>query len=109
MTAGETLSTGRLVILDAGTVKYFQPSNPLHAGRAYGVTLTSATIGNSVNVQLSGELTDAAFSFATDSRLWAGANGRIYDTIQAGIIQKAGVSSGANKMKIDFSIQIVTI
>ncbi len=109
ITAGENLSAGRVVIVDAGTAKYFQPGTALHAGRAYGITITSATIGLPVDVQLSGELTDAAFSFAADKMLWVGANGRIYDTPQTGIVQKAGISSGTNKMKIDFTIQMLTI
>lgn len=106
--AGENLSAGRVVIIDGGEAFYFQPSDPTHAGRAYGLTTTSATTGNDVTLQLLGEATDAAFSFSPNSTLWVGADGEIFDTVQAGVShQKAGISSSANKLKLDFSVQIV--
>lgn len=108
--AGENLSSGRVVIIEGGEAIYFQVSNVLHAGRAYGITTTSALTGETVNLQLIGEASDVAFSFAADSVLWVGADGEIFDTFQAGpAVQKAGVSSGTTKFKIDFAVQIIAI
>lgn len=107
--AGQNLSAGRVVIIDSGAVWYFQPSDATHAGRAYGVTVTSASIGNDVDVKIMGQVTDAAFSFSTDSTLWVGADGEIFESPQPGILQKAGISSASDTLKIDFSIQIMTI
>jgi hypothetical protein len=107
--AGENLSSGRGVIIDGGEAFYYQPSDDTHVGRLFGITITSATAGNDVDVQISGEITDAAFSFAADSVLWVGADGEIFDTVQSGNTQKAGMSVGADKMRIDFSIQIITL
>lgn len=106
--AGENLSTGRVVIMDGGVAMYFQPSDISHAGRAYGVTASSATAGNDVDVQTLGEVIDAAFTFAVDKLLFVDDDGEIVDTVPAAIVhQKAGVSIGVDRMKIDFSIQAI--
>jgi len=105
--AGQTLSTGRVVIIEDGAVFYFQHTNEAHQGRAYGVTITSAsTIGADVDVQLGGERADVSFNFTANKVLWVGANGVVFDSLPAGgvIIQKAGVSAEDRRMLIDFSI-----
>ncbi len=108
--AGENLSSGRVVIIESETAFYFQPADPTHAGRAYGITTTSATTGSDVILQLSGQVQDAAFGFAADSVLWVGADGEIFDAPQAGVSkQKAGISVGIDKMQIDFTVQIIAI
>ena len=108
--AGENLSSGRVVVIESGSALYFQPSNILHVGRAYGITTTSALSGANVTLQLVGEVSDSAFSFSVNSRLWVGADGEIFDTVQPGVShQKAGISSSTTKMMIDFSTQIVQI
>lgn len=109
-TAGENLSAGRVVIIDGGAAFYFQPSNSVHGGRAYGMTKTSATAGNTVTVQRDGVLTDAAFSGFSDEPLYVGTDGELQTAWPvSGLIQKAGVAAGGNKVKIDFSIQIQQI
>jgi hypothetical protein len=105
--AGENLSTGRVVIIDGGEAFYFQPSDTTHQGRAYGITVTSATEGNDVDVQVGGEVQDAAFTFAADTPLWVDDDGEIINTQPAlTLIQKAGVASAAQKILIDFSINV---
>lgn len=107
-TAGQNLSTGRVVIIDNGEAFYFQPSNTAHQGRAYGITITSATQGANVDVQISGERADAAFSFTADTPVWVDADGEIVNTqpVTGALIQLAGVASGAKKLVIDFSLSI---
>lgn len=105
--AGETLSTGRAVIIHSGAAFYFQHTDVLHHGRCYGVTVTSAsTVGADVDIQVGGERSDAAFTFTANKVLWVGANGVISDTLPVGgaIIQKAGISGEDRKMVIDFSV-----
>ena len=107
--AGENLSTGRVVVIDGAEAFYFQPDDLTHVGRAFGVTVTSATVGNDVDIQVSGIVQDAAFGFADDMLLWVDADGEIVDTQPSGtsIIQKAGVSAEDKKMRIDLSICIL--
>lgn len=107
--AGENLSTGRVVVIDGAEAFYFQPDDLTHVGRAFGVTVTSATVGNDVDIQVSGIVQDAAFGFAEDMLLWVDADGEIVDTqpSDTSIIQKAGVSAEDKKMRIDLSICIL--
>lgn len=107
--AGENLSAGRVVVIDNLQAWYFQNTNATHAGRAYGVTKTSATAGNDVTIQVQGTITDAAFNFTADRIVWIGADGEIFDVqpVSGVIVQKAGVAVEDKKMKIDFSIQIL--
>lgn len=106
--AGQNLSAGRVVVIDGGEAFYFQPLNAAHIGRTYAITTTSATTGNDVTLQQVGEVVDMAFGFAVDSILWVDDDGEVVSTQPTGklVIQKAGISSGLNKMKIDFSVTI---
>lgn len=108
--AGEILSAGRVVIIDGGQAFYFQPSNPAHSGRAFGITTTSATAGNNVSIQAIGEATDASFAAFADVPLYVIDDGELSTTWPAsGLLQKAGFGTGTNKVKIDFSIQLTQI
>lgn len=108
--AGETLSAGRVVIIDGGQAFYFQPSNPAHSGRAFGITTTSATTGNNISIQAIGEATDASFAAFADVPLYVIDDGELSTTWPAsGLLQKAGFGTGTNKVKIDFSIQLTQI
>lgn len=106
-TAGETLAAGRVVIIDADEAFYFQPSDTTHQGRAYGITVSSASLGASASIQIGGEITNAAFTFGADAPLWVYNNGIIVDTAPAvTILQSAGASAGNNTMRIDFSFSL---
>lgn len=106
--AGENLSSGRVVIIDGLKAWYFQNTDASHAGRAFGITTTSATAGNDVSIQVSGVRQDAAFGFTADRIVWAGADGEIFDTIPlTGSLQKAGVACEDKKLLIDLSLHIL--
>lgn len=105
--AGQTLSTGRAVIIENGDAFYFQHTDPTHHGRCYGITITSASsIGADVDIQVGGVRADAAFTFVANNVLWVGANGVISDTLPVGgvIVQKAGISGEDRTMLMDFSV-----
>lgn len=103
--SGQALSTGRVVIIDDDTAIYFQPSVAAHAGRAIGITKTSASAaGQLVTVQISGIIADPAFTFTPDSGLYAIANGQITSNKPStAAVQYVGVSTAANTMKIEFT------
>ena len=108
--AGENLNAGRLVIIASGSAYHFQPGTPTHAGRAFGITRSSALTGADVTIQPFGVVTDSAFSALTETTVWAIANGQVSNTPPAsGIVQKVGVYLGSNKLLIDFTQQIVLI
>lgn len=101
-TAGENLSTGRIVVIDAGQAFYFQPTNPAHAGRVYGITKSSASLGGSVTVQFTGDTSDPAFSFTADSGLYAIADGVITATKpSSGTIQYIGTAISATRIRLE--------
>lgn len=106
LVAGQNLSTGRVVIVDAGKAWYFQNTDAAHHGRAYGITTTSGTTNGTVTVAISGIIEDSAFGFAADTVLWVGADGEIFNAqpVTGVIFQKAGVAGAAKKVKIDFSL-----
>lgn len=106
--AGENLSSGRVVVIDGGQAIYFQPSDPTHAGRAFGVTTSSALSGNNVTIQIAGEITDGGISATADAAAWVTTNGQISGTAPAsGLLQQAGMGITATKIKIQFSSLIV--
>ena len=107
--AGENMSSGRVVIIDGGQAWYFQPSDSTHAGRAFGITKTSASIGNDITIQRDGTITDAAFSAFSDEPLYVGTDGELQTTWPSGLLQKGAIALGSNKIKIEFSIQIQQI
>ena len=107
-TAGEALSSGRVVIIDGGEAFYFQPGTAAHAGRAFGVTATSASVGNPVNIQIGGEITDAGIAATADAVAWVGSNGQITATAPtSGLLQQAGMGITGTKIKIQFNSIII--
>lgn len=106
--AGEALSAARVVIIDGGEAFHFQPSDPTHQGRAYGITTAAASAGADATIQIIGEMEHASFTFAADSILYVYNNGVIVDTDpDLAVMQVAGVSAEGDKMRIDFSISIL--
>ena len=109
-TAGENINAGRLVVIESGAAWYFQISDPAHAGRAFGISKSSATTGNTVTIQPSGIVTDAGFSSLSQTPVWAIANGQLSNTRPStGNIQKVGLYIGSNKILIDFTTQIIKL
>jgi hypothetical protein len=105
--AGEVISAARVVIIEGGEAFHFQPSNVAHQGRAYGISTAAAVMGATTTIQVGGEMTNAAFTFAADSILYVFNNGIIVDTDpNLALVQLAGVSAGANTMRIDFSVSL---
>lgn len=105
--AGEVIAPARVVIIEGGEAFHFQPSDVTHQGRAYGISTASAAIGADATIQIGGEIEHASFSFSADRMLYVFNNGIIVDTVPSlALTQLAGISSGSNKMRIDFSISI---
>jgi hypothetical protein len=106
--AGQNLSAGRCVVVENGEAFYFQSGDVSHAGRACGITISSAMIGELVSVQKTGWVEDVSFVNFDAKLLWVGADGELQDTVPTtGVLQKAGIGVGNNKMVIDFSQQII--
>jgi Protein of unknown function (DUF3168)/Uncharacterized conserved protein (DUF2190) len=107
-TAGETMSSGRAVVIEGSEAFYFQPANAAHAGRVIGVTTTSASAGNDVTIQIMGIITDAAYTFNPDLPVYARTDGELFNTPGAsGISQYMGVATGTDTLMINIGLPIV--
>lgn len=101
--AAQNLSAGRCVVLSGGQASYFNPSDPTHAGRAYGITKASATTGGNVLIQIMGEMSDLAFSLTANAAVYVTSNGQLTSTRPtSGLIQYAGIAVSSTKIKVDF-------
>lgn len=78
--AGQTLSALHVVYeAGDGTVFRLDPSDDDHIDRLLGVTITAADEGAPINVQRSGQLDDASWSW-TPGRVWLGQSGALTQT-----------------------------
>lgn len=106
--AGESLSSGRVVVIEGGEAFYFQPTIASHAGRAFGITTSSAISGNNVTIQIGGEVTDGGISATADAVAWVGADGTISTAApSSGLLQQAGIGIASTKIKIQFNSLII--
>ena len=108
--AGETLSGGRVVIIDGGKAFYFQPSNVAFYGRAFGVTTNAAIINTEVTVKMLGIMDWPDNNLTPGAVYFSGANGAL-TTNPTGltIVQRIGHAIATNKLKLSFDLNIVTI
>jgi len=110
VTAGQNLSAGRLVVITAGEAFYFDPTNVAHYGRAFGVTVSSALIGQVATVKQNGTVQDAAFSFSADAPVYVGPDGELSTTPPAyGMIQLVGTAVAADTLFINILSSILRV
>jgi hypothetical protein len=77
--AGETLSALRAVYELDGVVRYLDPQDSDHIDLLLGLTLTAATPGAPVNIQRSGPIDDAGWSWIPGP-VWLGPAGTLTQT-----------------------------
>lgn len=77
--AGETLSALRVVYELDGQVFYLDYRDEAHIDLMLGMTLTSASDGDAINVQLAGAIDDSGWSW-TPGPVWLGAAGALTQT-----------------------------
>lgn len=75
-TAGATLSALRAVYELDGVVRYLDYRDADHVDLLVGVTITSGLIGEPVNIQLVGPLTDAGWQWVPGP-VWLGSQGQL--------------------------------
>lgn len=77
--AGQVLSALRIVYEQDGLVYLMSPADADHIDQLLGITLNAAGAGDELNVQRTGELNDASWSWAP-GRIWLGAAGSLTQT-----------------------------
>jgi hypothetical protein len=108
--AGETLSGNRVVYIEGGKAYYYDPSNTALYGRCLGITTGAALVEAAVTVQLGGVMEWTDTPLTPGSLYYAGLSGQL-TTNPTGItvLQRVGHAIATNQLKIDFSLNVVTI
>lgn len=101
--AAETLSGNRAVYLTPVGVRLADPASGVTA-EVLGITTQAALSGESVNVQIKGELSEGSWSFIQGSRLWLGVSGTITQVIPTGATQ-VELGTALEPTKIFINIQ----
>lgn len=107
--AGETISALRVVYEIDGRVFYLDAGDAEHIDLLLGITLTAAGTGETVNVQRSGAIDDAAWSWQP-GRVWLGSDGSLTQTPPAdgfAVLIGAAVSATRITLNIQDAIQLV--
>jgi len=79
VTAGEALGGHRAVVVANNEAFYADPSSPSQAGQYVGITSNAAQLGDPVQVNFTGEMTESSWSWAPGS-IYVGANGTLTQT-----------------------------
>jgi hypothetical protein len=110
MTAGEAISALRVVREVEGAVLLLDSNSLSHAHQCVGVALTAAANGQSLDVQLSGFLTDLNFSWTVGLPVYAGANGHLTQIVPSGSAAfslRIGVAVSSDRILIQIQRSII--
>lgn len=108
-TAGQNLSSGRIVYMNSGKAYYYDPSDSNLAGLVLGITKTAALIDTEVLIQLSGVFEETGLGLTPDAKYFIGSNGTLTtNLIGLLVVQQAGVSIDTNKLNINFYSPFIT-
>lgn len=99
--AGENInSTVPVVTDDQGRILKASNLNPNHAGRVFGITVSSALAGETVNIRMLGLLESPTWTF-TVGTIFLG-DGVVTQTVPAaGFVQILGIAHTPTKISID--------
>jgi hypothetical protein len=100
MTAGENLSGHRAIRSHLGLAYYCNALDTAHAGTAIGVSTGAALVGDPVNVQTLGNLTEPSWDWR-DGLVSVGENGQLTQTITGVFMQQIGVAVNQTELNIN--------
>jgi hypothetical protein len=102
-TAGEITSALRVLYEQGGQVYALDYRDTAHIDLILGISLTAAAAGQPLNVQRSGVLDDAGWSW-TPGRVWLGANGALTQTPPVdGFDVLIGTAVSATRITLDIT------
>ncbi len=107
MTAGENLSALRVVMPSPSGAIYADASSIL-TSKLLGITTTSATAGQAVQVKVSGIVSDALWSWVPNDTIWLGSNGMLTSIPpSSGVAARVGIAMTATSIAIQIHQPIV--
>lgn len=108
-TAGETISSGKIVYTLAGKIYNFDPADASLYGRAFGLSKTSAVLNGAIDIQWSGKFYEAGLGLTQDEIYFAGTNGLPTTNITGfNLIQPIGFARDSNTLMINFTTAFLT-
>lgn len=109
-TAGENISGGKVVHIKDGKIYHFDPSDESLYGAAIGISNTSADVGTSVTITVTGNFVEVGLGLIPDTDYYAGAGGiLITDPTGLKVTQLVGRSVDSNTIFINLQLPIITI
>jgi len=110
MVAGENINAYQAVAVHADGFAYkADAANTADADRVVGIAITSATLGNSLEVQQVGEIDNNGFLFVPGAWVYLGTGGALVQTPNAGAFElPLGVALSASKLEAQIGLPIIT-
>lgn len=100
-TAGEDISGHRVVRVSGSTAYYADSGTPSHINTVVGISTGAAASGNTVTVQVSGELTEPSWTWSPGA-VFLGVSGQLTQTPPAtGLFLKLGKAMTPTTLLID--------
>ncbi len=107
--AGEIINGDRLLVNISGLAYMFDPSDAAHYRKAVGISKTSATLGNPVEI-ITNEQIATGLSLTSGDAYFGGSTGTLTNTAPAtGISQFIGVALTSTNLLINIQIPITKI
>jgi len=108
LVAGETLSALKFVYVAADGFAYRGSSTSYTTSQVIGITITAASVGNSVTVATFGEVVDGSFSFGVSNPIFLTTLGSFSTTPPAsGHVVKLGHGLDNGKIFVDIDETII--
>src|SRR5437870_1966433 len=100
VTAGQDMSSGRMVYMSGGLAFYYDPADETLAGKPIGITKTAVLTNAEVEVQVSGIFHQNGLGLTADQKYFIGINGTLTtNPIGLKVVQQIGVSLDTNNLK----------
>jgi hypothetical protein len=107
--AGQNLSSGRVVYIQAGKAYYFNPDDVSLYGKSFGITTQAALQDGNVSVQMFGVMYWPDNNLSAGSVYYAGSQGQFTtDPNSLHVLQRIGHAIAQDKFKIQFDLNCVT-
>jgi len=109
LTAGQNINAFMVITVNPDGRAYIaSAATAADAGKIVGVATTSATTGNTIQVQMIGEVDNLGFNFTPGSQLFLGLNGALTTSPALGSFeQPIGVAASASRLLLTIGLPIV--
>lgn len=105
--SGESISAKRVIRVDGDLAYYADATNGAHAGKAIGISVGAASIGDTVTVRMTGMIDEPTWTL-TEGPVYVGANGALTQSVTGlAFVQQIGVAVSATQININPQLAIL--